>query len=220
MQKKKNYRYGTATTTREHTDAAMARKRVAQRGVVQSSALQNQIGPTQPRVRLDTQHQVDAAAPRVGVDEHRFAGFRRGSGQGGREHRCACASAPCDHRENRAARTVLERHFRGVGQFGHQFTVLGRQGDDVLCADGDRGLEIGRPGLCLTHQNNTATPWQGPLRTPPGGLTVEQHRDRARPDLAARWLERVHDLHARRSGDAVDVIAQCGVAYQGENSGG
>ena len=89
----------------------------------------------------------------------------------------------------------------------------------MLCADGDRGLEIGGPGLRLTHQDDAATPWQRPLRTPPGGLAVEQYRGRARPDLAAGRLGRVNDLHARRRSDAIDVIAQLGVADQRENSG-
>ena len=89
----------------------------------------------------------------------------------------------------------------------------------MLCADGDRGLEIGGPWLFLTHQDDAATPWQGPLRTPPGGLAVEQHGGRGRPDLAPGRLGCMNDVHARRGSDAIDVIAQFGVADQRENSG-
>jgi hypothetical protein len=97
---------------------------------------------------------------------------------------------------------------------------LGGKGEYVLCADGDGCLEVGGSGLRVRDEEDATAPRKGPLCTPVGRIAVEQDGDRTRPHLAAGRFSRVHDMDAGRGADAIDIVAQLGVADQDESSGG
>ena len=134
--------------------------------------------------------------------------------QGGREHRRACPTATADHRDDRPATTVVAGGFDGVGQFGHQYAVLGRQGDDVLGADRYSGFPVGDQRLTAAHQHDAATPRQRTVSAAASGLHIEQYSHRAGPHLAARRVGCVHDVKSGCRGDSVHIIAQGRVADQ------
>jgi hypothetical protein len=127
--------------------------------------------------------------------------------QGCGDYRRARPASPCDDRDNSAAWTVRDSDFGGLGKFGHQFAVLGWQGEHMLCADRDSGLEIGGSWLRLRDEDDSAAARECPLCTSVSRFAVEQDGDRARPHLPAGRFGCVDDLDAGRGGDAIDVVA-------------
>ena len=87
-------------TARQNADSMPLRQCVPQRCVAEPTALQREIRPAQACLALAAQDQVDAPAPRVGVDEQRIGRRLR---QRGREDRGAGPAAACDHADDRAA---------------------------------------------------------------------------------------------------------------------
>ena len=162
--------------------------------MVQPTALQRQVGPAETGHGLGTQRQVDAAAPRVGIDQQ---GVGRAVRQCGREQRRAGPATTRDHRGHRPAAAVLTRGFHGVGQFGDKVAVLRRQRHDVLGANRYRGFPFGGLGLGAADQDDPSAAGQRTLGAAPGALRIEQYRP-PRRSTPCGWTVRRHGRPAHR----------------------
>ena len=185
--------------------------------MLEPAALQCEIGPTQSRLVLAADHQIDAAAPRVGIDKERVG---RGLCKSGREQRGPRTAAACHHRDDRAPAPVIAAGFRGLRQRGDEFGFVGGQGHDVLGADGDRGLPFGGLRLAAAEQDDVAAAGQRGSGAAAGPSRVEQHGRCPGPGLPARRLGRVHHCHTRSGGDPVDVVAHRRSGDHGEDAVG
>ena len=81
----------------------------------------------------------------------------------------------------------------------------------------DGGLEVGGSGFGTNDQNDPAAPRQHAVRAALGGGHIEQYRRGAGPHVAAGRLGRVDNRQADGGHDAVDIVAECGVADQGQD---
>ena len=88
------------------------------------------------------------------------------------------------------------------------------QHDDLLRTHRDGGLEVGGLGFGTNDQNDPAAPRQRAVRAASGGGHIEQYRRGAGPHVAAGRLGRVDNRQADGRRDAVDIVAECGVADQ------
>ena len=156
-------------------------------------------GQRNPGLSSVPDHQIDATAPRVGIDEQRIARRLR---ECGREQRRPGTAAASHHGDDRTPALAIAAGFRGLGQRGDEFGLVDGQVHDVLGADGDRGLPFGGLRFAAAEHDDVGAARQRGVRSscrrPPRRAAPPMPRSRLAGSADAQRGRRPHPQRRRR----------------------
>ena len=184
--------------TRQHAEPVPLRQRLAQRGDVEPAVLQCEIGPTQSRLFLAADHQIDATAPRVGIDKESVG---RGLRKSGREQRGPRTSAACHQR----------RRPRPVRPSSRRDSAASDSAATSSASSAGRVMTRWAPtAIAASHSAACGSVWLSRMTCPRRGSAgsgaaagprgVEQHGRCSGPGLPARRLRNAWTTASTRSG--------------------
>ncbi len=210
-------RFVTAARSGQHTDPAEAWQRIAYRTPAESTTLQTQVRPPQPRRGFPAQQQIDTPAPRVEIDQQCLGG---GMTQGHREDRRPRPAAGRCHRDHPAVPVSAAGRFGHLGQVSHEIGLRVGQRANMLRPNVYRRLPRRSPGFAAGQQDDPVAAWHTVPPAPPGRVLVEQHRRRGQPRLPGEHGRTGGGSNAHRRGHPLGVLAQLAAAEQCQRDGG
>ncbi len=172
-----------------------------------------QLRPAQPGLLLQPDHQIEAAAERVAVDQQRgLPGSRGGQRDRGGEHRGTRPTAAADHGQHPARPPVARCAFPGVGEDpGQACLTLGELHDSVR-AEGDGEPPVLRGGLTGDGDHDAVAARETGLAAAPGPGPVEQDDRCTGPGPAGVGrVDRALGVHVGCCGQPQQRVEQLGI---------